>query len=119
MSFDSQIITEVERRRGGMTAEETRRSGIMETITTINMDYAALELRIIASLSGEDMVRAGVEMFGEMCETCIRVKLEKQHDPKVNTRHVCSVCRTVWPGSEPWNRRREAVMATRAKRGLS
>ena len=120
MSFDSQTITEIEWRSGGMTAEERRRSGMMETITTMNMDYAALEMRIVASLSDEDMIRAGVEMFGNrMCGDCLGIKLTKSHDPMKDSRRVCPDCRTVWPGAEPWNRRREAVMATRAKRGLS
>lgn len=90
----------------------------------VQMDFAEAEMRIIAYMAEtnpEALTELAEQMFGEseMCGNCIKVKLGKQHDPMVNNRHVCPLCRTVWPGAEPWNRRREAVMATRAKRGLS
>jgi len=65
-------------------------------------DFAELEERILQ------------DAFPNLCGDCIGVNLKKEHDPAKHNRRVCSICYTVWPGAEPWNRRHEAIEHSRA-----
>jgi hypothetical protein len=73
-----------------------RKSAVIPSI-----DFAKMELRILADMAKE---------YG-MCGDCIKTKLQEEHDPMTDPRRVCQLCRTVWPGHEPENRRREAILA--------
>lgn len=57
------------------------------------------------------------EFFGKsMCGDCISTKVTGGHDPRTDNRRKCQLCGTVWPGPEPDNDRRGAIMAQRARK---
>ena len=57
------------------------------------------------------------EFFGgSMCGDCISTKVTGGHDRNVHERRVCQLCGTLWPGLEPHNDRRGAIMAQRARK---
>lgn len=51
-----------------------------------------------------------------MCGDCIGNKVTGGHDPKVDKRRKCQLCGTVWPGLEPDNDRRGAILAQKARK---
>jgi hypothetical protein len=66
---------------------------------------------------GGAMARMGMkDFFGEsMCGDCISTKVTGGHDPRADKRRKCQLCGTVWPGLEPDNDRRGAILAQRTR----
>lgn len=65
---------------------------------------------------GGALARMGNDFFGKsMCGDCIRIKVTGGHDRNSDKRRQCQLCGTVWPGLEPDNDRRGAIMAQRAR----
>ncbi|KKN32077.1 hypothetical protein LCGC14_0817320, partial [marine sediment metagenome] len=72
----------------------------------------------VAKSFGGAMKSIRSEFFGHlrMCGDCISTKVTGSHDRNVHERRVCQLCGTVWPGLEPHNDRRGAIMAQRARK---
>lgn len=56
------------------------------------------------------------EFFGgSMCGDCIGIKVTGGHDRNIHNRRKCQLCGTVWPGLEPDNNRRQAILDQKAR----
>jgi hypothetical protein len=56
------------------------------------------------------------EFYGDsMCGDCIATKVTGGHDPRAHNRRRCQLCGTLWPGLEPENNRRGAILAQRTR----
>lgn len=52
---------------------------------------------------------------GSMCGDCIGKTVTGGHDRNIDNRRVCQLCGTIWPGLEPDNDRRGAILAQRER----
>jgi formate dehydrogenase maturation protein FdhE len=77
--------------------------------------YYAWQLQMLNEMTDSTQQQEAWTKIEEenMCGSCAAMVLTKSHDPNTMARFICKLCRTDWPGIEPGNDRRGAIMAQR------